>query len=128
MMNSDSIPERRLGAVQGFGNKPSSAKQGFVVGLDQKSVFFHARNIAADSYKPLDGDYVLFDAVPSQHKPGQLEDDPLRTTDVAELVPPMVLYIAEDFRPSLFQARNDSLDISTANAMCRMPRVFAGSC
>lgn len=41
----------------------------------------------------------------------QLEDDPLRTTDVAELVPPKVLYLTEDFRPFVFQARNDSFDI-----------------
>ena len=43
---------------------------------------------------------------------GQLEDDPLRTTDVAELVPPFkVLYLAEGFRPFLFQTGNDSSDI-----------------
>jgi hypothetical protein len=41
----------------------------------------------------------------------QLEDDPLRTTDVAELAPPKVLYLAEAFRPFLFHARNDSFDI-----------------
>ena len=42
----------------------------------------------------------------------QLEDDPLRTTDVAELVVPFkVLYLAESFRPFLFQPGNDSFDI-----------------
>ncbi len=41
----------------------------------------------------------------------QLKDDPFRTPDIAELVPRKVLYLAKDFRPFLFQARNDSFDI-----------------
>src|SRR5262245_18477847 len=42
---------------------------------------------------------------------GQLENDRLRTTDLAELVPPKVLYLAEGFRPFRFQPGNDSFDI-----------------
>jgi hypothetical protein len=54
---------------------------------------------------------------------------PVRAADIAEPVAVLVaLQLADEFSAAGSQAGNDRVDVLTANAMWRIPRVLAGAC